>query len=75
MTNLTKAQIKIYNNDIKINRDREMAMAMAYRESEGGRKGAGSTEKRSCPERNEGYGKDTGSIYGSLLDGSDELTA
>jgi hypothetical protein len=73
MTNLTKAQIKIYNNDIKINRDREMAMA--YRESEGGREGAGSTEKRSCPERNEGYGKDTGSIYGSLLDGSDELTA
>jgi hypothetical protein len=52
-----------------------MAMAMAYRESEGGREGAGSTEKRSCPERNEGYGKDTGSIYGSLLDGSDELTA
>jgi hypothetical protein len=50
-------------------------MAMAYRESEGGREGAGSTEKRSCPERNEGYGKDTGSIYGSLLDGSDELTA
>jgi hypothetical protein len=35
MTNLTKAQIKIYNNDIKINRNRDMAMA--YREREGGR--------------------------------------